>query len=171
MRETPKFTTFKPDLVLCSELAPGEIRQLQRRIKQGELNRMYSGVATAQPASDLPVLVRRELIRLLASLYLGAVFGPRSAFAGGGSEPTRGQVRESVCQAAVEQKLIDICESRGEEELGTTRDTARALAPTLGLEREFVKLNNLISSTLGTRKATLTTAAGKELAAAMLFGT
>jgi len=38
MRETPKFTTFKPDLVLCSELAPGEIRQLQRRIKQGELN-------------------------------------------------------------------------------------------------------------------------------------
>ncbi|MFN5446804.1 MAG: hypothetical protein ACK5AJ_09160, partial [bacterium] len=75
MRETPKFTTFKPDLVLCSELAPGEIRQLQRRIKQGELNRMYSGVATAQPASDLPVLVRRELIRLLASLYLGAVFG------------------------------------------------------------------------------------------------
>jgi hypothetical protein len=72
-------------------------------------------------------------------------------------------------QADVDQRLIDICESRGEEELGTIRDSARALAPELGLEREFGKLNDLIGSILGTRKVTLITAAGKGLTAGMPY--
>ena len=224
MRETPKFTTPQPDLILYAELSPAEIRQLQRRIKQGELSRVTPGVATARPASEWPALVRRELIRLLASLYPGAVVGPRSAFMGGGPDAgtmyltykytkrinlpglivqlldgpaaaqgdmpmmgrqlffpslprllmenlkiNRGQVRKSVGQAAVEQRLIDICEARGEEELGALRDSARVLAPDIGLEREFGKLNDLIGSILGTRKAVLVTAAGKGLTAAIPY--
>jgi hypothetical protein len=81
----------------------------------------------------------------------------------------RGEIRKSVGQAAVEQRLIDISESRGEEELGAIRDSARTLAPELGLERESSKLNDLIGSLLGTRKATLITAAGKGLTAAMPY--
>ena len=81
----------------------------------------------------------------------------------------RGQLRKSSGQAAVEQRLIDICESRGEEELGAVRGSARALAPKLGLEREFEKLDQLIGSILGTRKAVLVTAAGKGLMASMPY--
>lgn len=221
MPETPKFTTHEPDLILCAELKPAEIRQVQHRINQGELSRVASGVVTGRPASEWPELVRRELTRLLASLYPGAVIGPRSAFAGGGPDAgimyftykytkrldlpgltvqlvdgpaaahgdmpmmdrqlffpslprllvenlivNRRRVRKSVGQAAVEQRLIDICEARGEEELGTLRDSPRVLAPVLGLEREFGKFNDLIGSILGTRKASLVTATGKGLAAA-----
>lgn len=224
MRETSKFTTPTPDLILYAELSPAEIRQVQRNIKQGKLNRIVSGVATARPTSEWPALVRRELIRLLASLYPGAVIGPRSAFMGGGPDAgvmyltykytkrielpgliiqlldgsaaaqgdmpmmgrqlffpslprllmenlmvNRGQVRKSIGQAAVEQRLIDICESRGEDELGAIRDNARTLALTLGLEREFEKLNELVGSILGTRKAALVTAAGKGLTAALPY--
>ena len=46
MRETPKFTTPAPDLISYSGLTLAEIRQVQRRIGQGELNRMVSGVGT-----------------------------------------------------------------------------------------------------------------------------
>jgi hypothetical protein len=224
MRETPKFTTPEPDLILYAELSPAEIRQVQRRIKQAELSRVVPGVVTARPASDWPALIRRESIRLLAALYPGAVIGPRSAFAGGGPDAgimyltykytkritlpgltiqlldgpaaiqgdmpmmgrqlffpslprllmenlmvNRGQVRKSVGQAAVEQRLIDVCEARGEGELGALRDSARVLAPLLGLEREFGKLNDLIGSILGTRKAVLITAAGKGLTAAIPY--
>ena len=224
MRETSKFPTPEPDLILYSELSPAEIRQVQRRLKQGELSRISPGIVTARPATDWPALLRRELIRLLASLYPGAVIGPRSAFSGGGPDdgvmyltytytkrvalpglviqllagrppaqgdmpmmgrelffpslprlllenlmPNRGQVRKSVGHAAVEQRLIDICEARGEEELGAIRDNARALASNLGLEREFAKLNDLIGSILGTRRAKLVTAAGKGLMAAMPY--
>ena len=73
MRETPKFTTLEPELISYSELTSAEIRQVQRRIKQGDLNQMFSGVATAKSASDWPVLVQRELIRLPASFYPDAV--------------------------------------------------------------------------------------------------
>jgi len=46
MRKTPKFTTPQPDLILYAELSSAEIRQLQRRIKQGELSRATLKVAS-----------------------------------------------------------------------------------------------------------------------------
>jgi hypothetical protein len=78
---------------------------------------------------------------------------------------SRGKVQKSVGRIAVEQRLIEICEARGEEELGTLRDNARALAPTLDLEREFTILDGLIGGILGTRKSTMSTVAGKAMAA------
>ena len=78
---------------------------------------------------------------------------------------SRGKVQKSVGKADVEQRLIDTCEARGEEALNTLRDQARALAPSLGLERELTILNGLIGAVLGTRKAAMSTAAGKGMMA------
>ena len=78
---------------------------------------------------------------------------------------SRGKVQKSVGKADVEQRLIDTCEARGEEALNTLRDQARALAPSLGLERELTILERLIGAVLGTRKASMSTAAGKGMTA------
>ncbi|WP_222946038.1 Fic family protein [Paraburkholderia sp. UCT31] len=80
---------------------------------------------------------------------------------------SRGKFKKSVGQAAVEQRLIETYEARGEEALGALRDQARVLAPTLGLEREFAILDGLIGGVLGTRKSAMLTAAGKALVAAI----
>ena len=82
---------------------------------------------------------------------------------------SRGSVAKSAGKAAVEQRLIEICNARGEEALGTVRDEARALAPTLGLQREFWLLDGLVGGILGTRKTTMSTAAGKAMAAAIPY--
>ncbi|MFT4102567.1 MAG: Fic family protein [Burkholderiaceae bacterium] len=78
---------------------------------------------------------------------------------------SRGKVKKSVGKAEVEQRLIATCEARGEEALNALRDQARALAPTLGLEREFAILDDLIGAVLGTRKARMSTPAGKAMVA------
>lgn len=78
---------------------------------------------------------------------------------------SRGKVPKSVGRAAVEQRLIEICEARGEEQLGTLRDSARTLAPTLKLEREFAVLDALIGGILGTRDSEMSTVTGKAMVA------
>lgn len=78
---------------------------------------------------------------------------------------SRASVDKSVGKAEVEQRLIEICDARGEEALGKLRDEARALAPALDLGREFELLDGLIGGVLGTRKSQMSTAAGKALAA------
>lgn len=78
---------------------------------------------------------------------------------------SRGKVKKSVGKAEVEQRLIDTCDARGEEALNAVRDHARALAPVLGLERELVILDGLIGAILGTRKAAMSTPAGKAMVA------
>lgn len=78
---------------------------------------------------------------------------------------SRGKVRKSVGRAAVEQRLIESCEARGEEALNKLRDQAHALAPMLGLERELHILDTLIGGILGTRAAQMSTATSKALAA------
>lgn len=78
---------------------------------------------------------------------------------------SRGKVKKSVGKADVEQRLIATCEARGEETLNTLRDQARALAPTLGMERELDILDGLIGALLGTRKAKMSTPAGKAMVA------
>lgn len=78
---------------------------------------------------------------------------------------SRARIAKSVGKAAVEQRLIEICDARGEDALGTLRDEARALAPTLGLESEFELFDALVGGILGTQKTTMSTAAGKAMAA------
>jgi hypothetical protein len=82
---------------------------------------------------------------------------------------SRGRFRKSVGKVAVEQRLIDICEARGEDALNALRDQARALAPLCGLEREFALLDGLVGAVPGTRKVALSTATGKGLTAVMPY--
>lgn len=82
---------------------------------------------------------------------------------------SRGKVKKSVGRAAVEQRLIETCEARGEDALNNIRDQARALAPTLGLKRELDILDTLIGGILGTREAEMSTAVGKAMTASIPY--
>lgn len=82
---------------------------------------------------------------------------------------SRGAVHKSVGRAAVEQRLIDICEARGEHALGVLSDDARTLAPKLGLEREFTVLDAIIGAVLGSRKLEMSTFSGKAMVAAIAY--
>jgi hypothetical protein len=66
-----------------------------------------------------------------------------------------------VGKDAVETRLLNICDSRGEESLSRLRESARSLAPLLGFDKEFKGLDALVGSILGTRPSELTTVAGK----------
>ena len=78
---------------------------------------------------------------------------------------SRGKVHKSVGTAKVEERLIAICEARGEDALVKLREEARALAPTLDLGREFLVLDGLMGGILCTRKAPMSTVAGKAMVA------
>lgn len=78
---------------------------------------------------------------------------------------SRGKVKKSAGRAAVEQRVIEIGEARGEVALNAIRDEARELASTLGLARELAMLDDIVGAVLGTRKAPMATSAGKGLAA------
>jgi hypothetical protein len=82
---------------------------------------------------------------------------------------SRASVGKSVGKAGVEQRLIEIGDARGEEALAKLRDEARALAPTLELDREFELLDALIGGVLGTRKSEMSTLAGKGRVAAIPY--
>ena len=75
--------------------------------------------------------------------------------------PSRGALRKAAGRAPVEQRLLEICDARGEEALSALREHARSLAPTLGLAKEFTVLDELVGSILGTRASSLTTATGQ----------
>lgn len=74
---------------------------------------------------------------------------------------SRGAMRKSVGKDAVETRLLNICDSRGEESLSGLRETARSLASPLCFDKEFKVLDELVGSILGTRPSQLTTLAGK----------
>jgi Fic family protein len=74
---------------------------------------------------------------------------------------SRGALKKSAGRDAVEARLLSICDSRGEEALSRLRESARVLAPALDFEKEFVILDGLVGSILGTRTSSLTTEAGK----------
>lgn len=82
---------------------------------------------------------------------------------------SRGKLKKSVGQAEVEQRLIATSDARGEEALGALRDQSRALAPVLGLEREFAILDGLIGAVLGTRKTRMSSPAGKAMVASIPY--
>ena len=74
---------------------------------------------------------------------------------------SRGAAKKSVSRAAVETRLLTICDSRGDDALSHLRENARALAPALGLGKALTVLDAIAGSILGTRKSQLGTAAGK----------
>ena len=74
---------------------------------------------------------------------------------------SRGAVKKSAGRAAVEARLLTICDSRGDDALSHLRESSRLLAPVLGFDKEFTVLDALVGSILGTRKSQLTTVAGK----------
>jgi hypothetical protein len=82
---------------------------------------------------------------------------------------SRGQVKKSVGPAAVEKRLIEICDSRGEDALNALRDHISDLSATLGLKREFGILDGMIGSILGTRKSEMSTIAGKAMVATIPY--
>ena len=84
-------------------------------------------------------------------------------------QPTRGPNRRSVGREAVEKRLLDTCNARGEEALSQLREQARALAPSLSLEAEFKVLDDLVGSILGTRASQLTTPEGRARTAPMPY--
>jgi hypothetical protein len=74
-----------------------------------------------------------------------------------------------VGREAVEKRLLDTCDARGEEALSQLREQARALAPTLSLEAEFKLLDDLVGSILDTRASQLTTPEGRARTAPMPY--
>lgn len=63
---------------------------------------------------------------------------------------TRDNLSKTLSVSQIEEKLDQIIRLRGEDAVNTIRDNARKLAPELGMEKEFIKLNLLISSLLTT---------------------
>ncbi len=74
---------------------------------------------------------------------------------------SRGTQPKSMGALAVEQRLLTICDARGEASLSELREQARALAPSLALEEEFKSLDDMIGSILGTRASKLNTQQGR----------
>ncbi len=79
---------------------------------------------------------------------------------------SRGPVKKSAGREAVEARLLTIGDSRGDDALSGLREAARGLAPSLGFHKEFLELDSLIGSILGTRASKLKTVAGKARTAA-----
>lgn len=67
--------------------------------------------------------------------------------------PNRGEDRRAAGEAAVESRLITICQSRGEVALNKLRDEASRLSAQLGRQKEASKLSMMIGAILGTKPA------------------
>lgn len=85
--------------------------------------------------------------------------------------PSRGPEPRTAGAAQVETRLLAICSSRGESPLAALRERARALAPALGLDQEFIVLDDLVGSILNSRPGVLKTRQGMALAAGVPYDT
>lgn len=67
-------------------------------------------------------------------------------------QPSRGSGEESktLTRAALEEKIESFLRVKGEDALNKVRDTARHIAPLLGMDKELTALNSLLSALLGT---------------------
>ncbi len=61
-----------------------------------------------------------------------------------------GEESKSLSQAEIEEKLETIIKVKGEDALNKLRDTSKEISKVLGMEKEFIKLNGLISAILST---------------------
>ena len=66
------------------------------------------------------------------------------------SSRSQGEESKTLTQAAIEEKLEKIIQVKGEQALNVLRDEARKIATPLGMDKEFTKLNKLISAILST---------------------
>lgn len=219
-----KSATTDTSLILYAEITPAQKRAVQRDIQAGKLERIATGIVTSLPASDWPVVIARERLRVLAAMFPGAVLSHRTAFNGGLPEdgvvhlshrfkrtvqlpgltvmlwkgpppapgdapmlgrelyypslprlllenlqPSRAPHRRSVGREAVEKRLLETCDARGDEALSNLREQARGLAPVLALDTEFKVLDDLVGSILGTRASRLTTPEGMARTAHMPY--
>lgn len=198
-------------------------RQLQRRAKAGELQRIAAGVYTlAGSGEDVRARVRRHWQQLAGHLVPQAVVSHISAFTRGLTEagyvtlshPTRynrtirlpgvdlvllrgappqpgdlplgstglywasrhrgllenlGRATADrptrAGRAAVEERLVSILNASGEDALNAVRDAARALAPSLGAEKAFEALDEMVGLLLKThRRGQLRTRGGRLVA-------
>lgn len=80
-----------------------------------------------------------------------------------------GRVPRTLSREEIEERLDGILRRNGEKALNRLRDEARDIAPALDLETEFEKLNELIGTLLGTRKAKVKSAVGKARASGQAF--
>jgi len=62
---------------------------------------------------------------------------------------------KNLSRVEIERRLAEILNAQKEEGLNRLRDQARAIAPQLGLEKEFAELDDSIGALLRTRNATL----------------
>ena len=62
---------------------------------------------------------------------------------------------KNLPREVIERRLAELLNVEKEDSLNRLRDQARGIAPTLGLEKEFTLLDDLIGTLLRTRKATL----------------
>lgn len=67
----------------------------------------------------------------------------------------------------IEERLEQIVRVNGEEELNRVRDTARVISQKIGMDKEFEKLNTIISALLATRPSNILKSS---IAAARAFG-
>lgn len=67
---------------------------------------------------------------------------------------TIGGEKRVLDRVGIEQRLLTILNTRGEDDLNRIRDTARNMAPELGLINESGELSAIISALLSTRQAT-----------------
>ncbi len=65
-----------------------------------------------------------------------------------------GRVPRTLPREEIEERLDAMLRVQGEEALNRLREDARAIAPALGLEKEFQELDKLIGALLGTREVT-----------------
>lgn len=65
----------------------------------------------------------------------------------------KGEESKALPLPEIEEKLEAIIRTRGENDLNALRDKAQSIAPFLGFEKEFKKLNQLISDLLATGKS------------------
>lgn len=114
--------------------------------------------AAGRAAGDLPIAGRELYFPSYPRLLLENLTTSRS------------HIKKEAGREAVEERLLIICDSRGENYLLELRDQARELSAAVDLEREFKVLDGLIGSILGTRSThKLTTKAGKAKSAAMPY--
>ncbi len=77
------------------------------------------------------------------------------------SRAREGTAARTLSRAEIEERLDRIIRQGGEEAVNQIRDEARQIAPKLGLEEEFKKLDELIGSLLGTRETKMKSDVGQ----------
>lgn len=65
----------------------------------------------------------------------------------------KGEESKTLTIPEIEEKLEAIVRTRGEKGLNNLRDNARNIAPVIGMEKEFNKLNQMVSNLLATGKS------------------